>query len=59
MINARARKAPQRIPSISYPVGWCGLLVAVNDGNEGWMHMFCSETAIIPRQEQRHCSQNR
>lgn len=37
---------------------WAGGLVTVSDGNEGCT-CFCSETVIIPRQEQKHCSQNR
>lgn len=33
-------------------------MVAVSHGNEGCT-CVCSETVIIPRQEQKHCSQNR
>lgn len=61
MINARAMHGASEDPvSISYPVGWWagGLVVAVSHGNEGCT-CVCSETVIIPRQEQKHCSQNR
>lgn len=53
MINAGACRAPQRILSISYRVGWWWQSVtATKDA----LTSVCSETmTIIPRQEQKHC----